>query len=438
MIRMVAYGDAALANWLDRRVSFDASLVSTVSRTIQDVLERGAEAVLDHTRRYDAPGVERVVDTVSEIEIPEKHQSAIRTAIERVREFHQVQLDTLTEGWTELGNGWGWRTYSHEREGGRETGMIGQRMLPVKSAGIYVPGGQANYPSSVVMNAVPAIVAGVERIVVATPPRRDGHVSPAVQFACRELGIETVLVAGGASAIAAMALGIEGLERVDVIAGPGNKYVNEAKRQLWGTVGLDSYAGPSEVCVLADDSPNITFAAADLIAQVEHAPDNVGVLVALSQETCDAIVGEIEKQLLTTPRAHIVRQSLTDHGIAVVCETTEEALDVINRFAPEHLALHVAEPEALLPRITNASAVMMGTWTAQSVADYCEGPSHTLPTSGAARFASPVGVQTFLKQQSVSMLEQEDAVDLAPIAEAFADMEGLPAHGYAAKLRTEV
>jgi histidinol dehydrogenase len=438
MIRKVAHGDAALSKWLDRRVSFDSALVSSVTRTIQEVSELGAQAVLEHTRQFDAPGVERVVGTVSEVEIPEEHQDAIRTAIERVREFHQVQLDTMTEGWTELGNGWGWRTYSHEHEGGLETGMIGQRMLPVKSAGIYVPGGQANYPSSVVMNAVPAIVAGVERIVVATPPRRDGNVSPAVLFACKELGIEAVLMTGGASAIAAMALGIDGLERVDVIAGPGNKYVNEAKRQLWGTVGLDSYAGPSEVCVLADDSANVAFAVADLIAQVEHAPDNVAMLVALSQETCDAVIDEIEKQLLTAPRAHIVRQSLTDHGVAVVCKSMDEALEVINRFAPEHLALHVSEPEALLPQITNAGAVMMGPWTAQSVADYCEGPSHTLPTNGAARFASPVGVQTFLKLQSVSMLEQEDAVNLAPIAEAFADMEGLPAHGHAAMLRAEV
>jgi histidinol dehydrogenase len=259
-----------------------------------------------------------------------------------------------------------------------------------------------------------------------------------VRFACKELGIETVLKAGGASAIAAMALGIEGVERVDVIAGPGNKYVNEAKRQLWSTVGLDSYAGPSEVCILADDSANIAFAAADLIAQVEHAPDNVAMLVALSQEACDAVIGEIERQLLTAPRAHIVRQALTDLGVAVVCKTLEEAVEVINGFAPEHLALHVQSPEALLPQITNAGAVMMGPWTAQSVADYCEGPSHTLPTSGAARFASPVGVQTFLKLQSVSMLEQEDAVDLAPVAGAFADMEGRPAHGHAAKLRTEV
>jgi histidinol dehydrogenase len=368
-------------------------------------------------------------------DLPDAHKQAIRTAIERVMEFHQVQLDTLTEGWTELGSGWGWRTYSHEHEDGSESGMIGQRMLPVLSAGVYVPGGRADYPSSVVMNVVPAQIAGVERIVVATPPDKAGNVSPAVLFACHELGVENVLLAGGASAIAAMALGIEGLSRVDVIAGPGNKYVNEAKRQLWGVVGLDSYAGPSEICVFADDSANVVFAAADLIAQVEHAPDNVGVLVTTSQETCDEVIAEVERQLLSAPRANVIRQALMEHGVAVVCTSIADAVTTINRVAPEHLALHSINATELLPLVTSAGAVMMGPWTAQSVGDYCEGPSHTLPTSGAARFASPVSVLTFLRLQSVSMLDQEDAVALAPTVEAFAALEGLPAHGEAARIR---
>lgn len=437
VLRVLHYGDPSLEKWFDRRPSFDAGLVSSVAQTLREVADRGAEAVLEHTRRHDAPSLESLFVEVSDVDLPEEHKQAIRTAIERVMEFHQVQLDTLTEGWTEVGSGWGWRTYSHEHEDGRETGMIGQRMLPVLSAGIYVPGGKADYPSSVIMNVVPAQIAGVERIVVATPPDRDGNVSPAVLFACRELGVETVLKAGGASAIAAMALGIDGLPRVDVIAGPGNKYVNEAKRQRWGTVGLDSYAGPSEVCVFADDSANAAFAAADLIAQVEHAPDNVGVLVTTNQQTCDEIIAEVEKQLLNAPRANVIRQALMEHGVAVVCTSLDEAVTTVNRFAPEHLALHTVDAAEILPLVTNAGAVMMGSWTAQSVADYCEGPSHTLPTSGSARFASPVNVLTFLRLQSVSMLEEEDAVSLAPIAEAFAEMEGLPAHGAAARIRNE-
>ena len=438
-LRVLHYGDEALGRLLDRRPAFDPSVVSSVTATIQDVMNRGAEAVLEHTRRYDASGIESLFVDLSELpsSLTTEQAGAVRAAIERVRDFHQVQLDTLTEGWTQIGRGWGWRTYSQERENARETGMIGQRMLPVSSAGIYVPGGKANYPSSVVMNVVPSLIAGVERIVVATPPDREGRVSPAVLFACRELGVDAVLKAGGASAIAAMALGIDGLPRVDVVAGPGNKYVNEAKRQLWGTVGLDCYAGPSEVCVLADDTANARFAAWDLVAQVEHAPDNLGVLVTIYKEKCDEILAEVDEILLTTPRSDTVRRSLAENGVAVVCSSVADAVAVVERLAPEHLALHVADPTELLPLLSSAGAVMMGPWTAQSVADYCEGPSHTLPTSGAARFASPVSVATFLRTQSVSMLEEEDARDLAPIAQAFAQMEGLPAHGEDAQTRAK-
>jgi histidinol dehydrogenase len=436
VLRVYSPQDDGLRRFFDRRPTFDAGLVASVAETLRAVSERGAAAVLEHTRRFDAPGLESLLVEPSDgnYELSQTHKDAIRAAIERVTAFHEVQLETLTEGWTHVGSGWAWRTFSDDE---RETGMAGQRLISVASAGIYVPGGKADYPSSVVMNVVPAKVAGVERIVVATPPGEGGGVSPAVMFACRELGVDTVLNAGGASAIAAMALGIEGLDRVDVIAGPGNKYVNEAKRQLWGTVGLDSFAGPSEVCVFADDDANPAFAAADLIAQVEHAPDNVGLLVTLSRAKCDEIVAEVERQLLQAPRAGIVRQALMENGAAVVCPSIEGAVDVINRFAPEHLAMHIVGAEAILPSIKNAGAVMLGTWTAQSVGDYCEGPSHTLPTSGAARFASPVGVQTFLKLQSVSMLEEEDAKDLAPIAQAFAEMEGLPAHGHAASVRAQ-
>ena len=390
--------------------------------------------MLQHARRFDSPSVSGVFASTEGVELEERQASAIRAAIQRVTDFHQVQLESMTEGWTPTGNGWGWRTFSDDE---RETGMVGQRMLPVASAGIYVPGGKASYPSSVVMNVVPAKVAGVGRIVVATPAGPDGEVPPAVLFACRELGVETVIRAGGASAIAAMALGFDGMPRVDVIAGPGNRYVNEAKRQLWGTVGLDGYAGPSEVCVVVDETAEARFAAADLVAQVEHAPDNVGVLVALSQEKLDEVVREVESLLVTELRADTVRSSLRNHGVAVVCSTAEEAAEVVDRFAPEHLALHVESPESWLEKVANAGAVMMGPWTAQSVADYCEGPSHTLPTSGAARFASPVSVATFLRLQTVTMLEKEDATELAPVAEAFATMEGLPAHGTAARVRTE-
>lgn len=427
---VLRFGDPALARWYDRKPSFDATLVRSVAQTIEEVSLRGAEAVLEHTRRFDSSSCDSVIAEIpKEVDLPEEHQNAIRSAIERVTAFHEIQLETLTEGMTALGDGWGWRAFSDDE---RESGMVGQRLLPMASAGIYVPGGKAAYPSSVVMNVVPARVAGVQRIVVATPPAKDGSIPAPVLFACRELGVDAVLNAGGASAIAATALGIDGCDRVDVIAGPGNRYVNEAKRQLWGTVGLDSYAGPSEVCVVVDEGSDARSAALDLLTQIEHAEDNVAVLVGLSQASVDRVLEEVDSLLVTATRSASMVRALQDQGVAIVCETIDEACEAVNRFAPEHLALHVEDPQVFLQQVRNAGAVMMGRWTAQSIADYCEGPSHTLPTSGGARFASPVNVMTFLRLSSVSMLEQEDAAHLAPIAKAFGEMEGLPLHGQAA------
>lgn len=438
-VTVYRFGDPALARWSNRRPTNDPALVRAVSHIIEEVEREGLDAVLRHTQRFDSHAVSSVFVTDEElgaVDLPKgEHAEAIRSAIARVTEFHELQLETVTEGMTRLQGGWGWRTYSHEREDGTETGMLGQRLLPVASAGIYVPGGQAEYPSSVVMNVVPALVAGVGRTIVATPPRSDGSVSPAVLFACRELGVKTILKAGGASAIAALALGGKGLERVDIVAGPGNRYVNEAKRQLWGTVGLDAYAGPSEVCVVVDDEADSSLAAYDLLTQIEHAEDNVALLVGTSEATINAVLAEIERLLDTAPRAATMARALREHGAAVVCDTLEQCAEVANSFAPEHLALHVEDPTGLLPLVPNAGAVMMGPWTAQSVADYCEGPSHTLPTSGAARFASPLNVLTFMRLQSVSMLDQEDAEDLAQTAGQMAELEGLPMHGEAARAR---
>lgn len=428
LVNVYRFGDPSLSRFIDRRPSFDPSLVRSVAQTIEEVEKRGADAVLEHTRRFDAPVIERLFAETTAT-VSDDQAEAIRTAIARVTEFHEVQLETLTEGMTQVGDGYGWRTFSNDE---RESGMVGQRLLPVASAGIYVPGGKANYPSSVVMNVVPARVAGVERIVVATPPNKHGEVSPAVLFACKELGVETVLMAGGASAVAAMALGIDGLERVDVVAGPGNMYVNEAKRQLWGTVGLDAYAGPSEVCVVVDESADARCAALDLLTQVEHAEDNVAMLVGTSDVVVESVLTEAESILAQAARSQTILHALRDHGVAVVCDSLPQAIDLVNRFAPEHLALHVEDPATILQLVRNAGAVMMGKWTAQSVGDYCEGPSHTLPTSGAARFASPINVTTFMRFQTVSLLESEDAAELAPIAQAFAEIEGLPLHGLAA------
>ncbi|MCH8980095.1 MAG: histidinol dehydrogenase [Armatimonadetes bacterium] len=440
LLRQLRPGDIALLRWLDRRPVFDPALTKTVAEIIAQVGEGGAAAVLQHTRRFDAPAIESlyvVYDLYDLSVLSKEHKATIDEAIERVTDFHELQLETLTEGMSELPAGWGWRTSAHEDDDGEETGMAGQRLLPVQSAGIYVPGGKADYPSSVVMNVVPAKVAGVDRIVVATPPREDGSVSPAVVYACQELGVEKVLMAGGASAVAAMALGLEDFPRVDVIAGPGSKYVNEAKRQLWGAVGLDSYAGPSEICVVADDKANVKFAAADFLTQIEHAEDNVGLLVVTSGVTADKIDGEIRKQLQGAKRAETMKKALADNCACVIAGNMGEVQEVVNRFAPEHLALLVEDPTKLAEGIRNAGAIMMGPYTPQSIGDYAEGPSHTLPTSGAARFASPVNVMTFLKFQSVSMLEKKNVELLAPTVAAFGEMEGLPQHAFGTSVRLE-
>lgn len=461
--------DPAFQRWQNRRPAFDPQITATVAQIIDDVQKRGAEAVLEAVRQYDAPNLSSLFVTEQEIEkasVSEEHHDAIKQAIERVTDFHEVQLGVITSDWEELAHGWGWRTAATERPGTEddrqipdaiefgkfkfkvpanavpipetvESGMLGQRLLPMQRVGIYVPGGKASYPSSVIMNAVPAKVAKVPEIVIATPPHSSGSVSPAVLVAAREIGITKILKAGGAQAIAAMALGIDGLERVDKIAGPGSKWVNEAKRQLWGSVGLDAYAGPSEVCVFADKDANPKFAAADLLSQIEHAEDNCAMLVCFSEEQANQILEEAADQMAFVDRRETLRKALTDESCVVIVTDYEEAAEVINAFAPEHLALHSAQAEQIVTLVRNAGCIGLGGCTAQSAGDFASGPSHTLPTSGAARFAGPVSVQDFLRLQSLTQLEKGDLKALQPIIQAFGEMEGFPAHANAASIRLD-
>lgn len=442
------FGAAELGRWLGRRPRFDRSLVAGVSRIIEEVELEGGMAVLRHSREFDAPdlgGIWVSDEEISGASVGDEDLAAIRTAAGRVRDFHETQLGVMTHDWAELDFGWGWRTDATDvaERGLGETGFEGQRLLPLASAGVYVPGGRAAYPSSVIMNVAPALVAGVGRVVVATPARRDGSVDPAVLTACRELGVTQVLKAGGASAVAALALGFgdseagAGLARVDKVVGPGNAWVNEAKRQLWGSVGLDGYAGPSEVAVVADDSADPVWAAADLVTQVEHAPDNVGMLVCFSREMVERVFAAAEELLAgeSGGRREIVREALREHGVAVVVESREEALSVVNGFAPEHLSVHLEDAGVFAQGVVNCGCVLIGGTTPQSCGDFVSGPSHTLPTSGAARFGSPVSVADFLKLQSVGYLTAADVGQLAGVVEQFAGMEGFGLHGAGARVR---
>jgi histidinol dehydrogenase len=412
----------------------DPSVVISVAETVARVRELGASAVLNQARLYDCPELGDLFVSADELEAadaPEAEIEALLEAIRRVTEFHEVQMSVLTNDWEELPVGWGWRTDVTEGD----TGFEGQRMLSLERVGVYVPGGRAAYPSSVVMNVVPARCAGVKEIVVCTPARSDGSVHPLVLVACRELGVSTVLKAGGAAGIAAMALGIEGLPRVDKIVGPGNVYVTEAKRQLWGSVGLDGFAGPSEVAVAVDGTEDPRFAAADLLTQLEHAPDNVGLLVATNQAALDAVLQEVGVQLDGAPRADVLKQALATESVAVLVSSLDETAECLNRFAPEHASLLLEHAGDLAGRLVNCGCVAIGPFTAQSAGDYCSGPSHTLPTSGAARFASPVSCLDFIKVQSVSMFTRKDITRLAPTISALAHAEGFPAHAFGAEVR---
>lgn len=429
--------DPGLDRWLNRRPGFDSKLVSSVAEIIDEVSREGAEAVLRHSRRYDSPALESLFVTPEEIQtavVSTDELEALRLAISRVQEFHETQKAVITKDWQELPIGYGWRTDATESD---DPGFEGQRLLPLASAGIYVPGGRANYPSSVIMNVIPAQVAGVQRIVVATPVGPDGTIAPAVLVAARLLGIQTILKAGGASAIAALALGIDDLPRVDKIVGPGNAYVNEAKRQLWGSVGLDGYAGPSEVAVYVDDENYTDYAAADLLTQIEHAPDNVGMLIAPNQEVIDETMAEIENLLIGQKHEETMRRALKEQCVAVISESALDAIRVINDFAPEHLSLICESAAAMAQGVVNCGCVLIGAETPQSCGDFISGPSHTLPTAGAARFGSPVNVQDFFKFQSVSSLTMTDLEILNPAVQMFGQMEGFPMHALGTQIRLD-
>ena len=407
--------------------------------------------MLDCARRYDAPNLKSLLagqEEIDEAMPPTPHAFAIDHAIDRVKSFHEAQLAALTKGWVEeefqsaeerrldgqsrhhVGNHrWSWNMAS--------TGRLGQRMTPMQRIGIYVPGGNANYPSSVVMNVVPAQVAGVNHVTVTTPARSDGSLSPAVLYAARYCGVAKVVKVGGAAAMAALAIGTESVTKVDKVAGPGNRFVNEAKRQLWGSVGLDGYAGPSEVCVMVDSTTNARFAAADFLTQIEHAEDNVGFLVSLSSTKAQEVLAEIDRQVANTPRNVSMRKAMANECAAIVVRDLSEACEIVDLIAPEHLTISLKNSDRAVAAIRNAGCILLGEWTPESAGDYCAGPSHTLPTATAARFGSPVNVLDFLKLQSVLEISKSELGELRPTIEAFGEMEGFPAHANGATVRFE-
>jgi histidinol dehydrogenase len=339
-------------------------------------------------------------------------RDALELAARRIREFHAHQMGTM------------------------KSGVPGLELLtrPVRRAGVYAPGGRAAYPSTVLMTVIPARVAGVREVVLATPPQKDGSVPTAILAAAHIAGVDTVYRLGGAQAIAAMAYGTASIPRADLIAGPGNLYVNLAKREVFGAVGVDGFAGPTEVMVIADAGARPDFVAADLAAQLEHDPLAMAVLVTDSAGLADRVEQELDNLLLGLERAEIIRAATC---AAVVVRDLDEALEIANEFAPEHLLIVTEDSAALARRVENAGAVFVGAYATVPLGDYTAGPNHTLPTAGAARFASPLGVRTFMKQMSVLTLDRADVERLRESTVRIAQMEGLGAHAHAVEVRLE-
>lgn len=433
----------------------DADLARTVRATLQAVHKNGGRAAHNSARKFDCPTLTKAQFLVSGVEMADASVSAdeeraIDVAIERVQRFHQQQLDRLTQGWVKRETG-GWQWREPVRPNEPSTGTEGQRLMPLQRVGVYVPGGKADYPSSVIMNAVPALVAGVPDVFMCTPADEEGHVSAAVLVAARKLGIRSIAKVGGAAAIGLMAFGhggwlpanIPGTRTplaplpVDKIVGPGNRYVTEAKRQVWGVVGLDGFAGPSEVCVVADGTVSAKAAAIDWLTQVEHAPDNEGILITHDRGVAEAIMREAEALLARGGRQSIMRQALAERGAVVVTASRQDALKLAGIVASEHVSLLVEDPEAALNEVRFGGCFALGEHTPQSAGDYVSGPSHTLPTSRSARFGSPVNVMDFLQFQSVSQYTTEDLASLAGVINTFGKMEGLPMHRYGALGRQE-
>ena len=418
----------------------DAAIESRVGEIIAAVRERGDAAVLEFTARFDGlqaasmaqleVGADELRAAFDAITPAQRH--ALQTAAARVREFHQRQLDASSRSWQ-----------YHDRDGS----LLGQKVLPLDRVGIYVPGGKAAYPSSVLMNAIPAHVAGVGEIVmvVPTPVRRDSPGADAahakvernalVLAAAHVAGVHRLFTIGGAQAVAALAYGTQTVPRVDKITGPGNAYVASAKRRVFGQVGIDMIAGPSEILVIADGSTPAEWVAMDLFSQAEHDELAQSVLLCPDAAFLDAVHAAIERLLPEMPRRDVIRASLEGRGALIHTRSMEEACEISNRIAPEHLEISAREPQRWEPLLRHAGAIFLGAYTSESLGDYCAGPNHVLPTSGTARFSSPLGVYDFVKRSSLIEVSPLGANTLGPVAAELAYGEGLQAHARAAEMR---
>ncbi|MBC8208316.1 MAG: histidinol dehydrogenase [Desulfobulbaceae bacterium] len=413
-------GERAIAELLGRFEAADESCRDSVSEILRDVREQGDAAVLAYTRKFDAPDMAEsdLQVTTAEMlaayeQVDQPFMAALSTAIERIQTFHEREME---DSWMQT------------RENGT---IVGRLVRPVDAAGLYVPGGQGGSTplvSSVLMNGIPAGIAGVDRRVMITPPNSEGGVSPYLLVAAQEIGISEIYKAGSAWAIAALAYGTETIPAVDVVVGPGNQFVAEAKSQVSGLVRIDMIAGPSEVLIVADETANPVHVAADMLAQAEHDPMARAVLLTVDHDLVPQVEAELTRQLANLSRREIARRSLAERGLILCVDDLDEAIDLTNDIAIEHLELMIADPWAQLPRIRHAGAIFLGHHTPEAAGDYLAGPNHVLPTMGTARFSSALGVETFLKKSSIVSYSRQALEEDADAIQLLAGLEGLSAH----------
>lgn len=405
----------------------DAAIEQRVADILADVQQRGDAAVLEYTARFDRLNVAAMGElelTQAELKaafdtIPAAQRDALEAAARRVRSYHEAQKKASGESW------------SYRDEDGT---LLGQKVTPLDRVGIYVPGGKAAYPSSVLMNAIPAHVAGVGEIIMVVPTPK-GEKNALVLAAAYVAGVTRAFTIGGAQAVAALAYGTQTVPKVDKITGPGNAYVASAKKRVFGTVGIDMIAGPSEILVLADGSTPADWVAMDLFSQAEHDELAQSILLCPDAAYLDQVQAAIDRLLLEMPRAEIIAKSLTGRGALIHTRSMEEACEISNRIAPEHLEVSSREPHKWEPLLRHAGAIFLGAYTSESLGDYCAGPNHVLPTSGTARFSSPLGVYDFQKRSSLIEVSEAGAQVLGKIAAELAYGEGLQAHARAAEMR---
>ena len=394
----------------------------TVLNIIEQVRAKGDEALIDYTARFDKVELDNLL--VSEQELIEARALvsddfivAIKKAHENIKAFHEEQTE---------------KSWFTTKENGI---LLGQKITPLASVGIYVPGGKATYPSTVLMNAIPAKIAGVKDIAITTPAGKDGKINPHVFVAAAEVGIETIYKVGGAQAVAALAYGTESVRKVAKIVGPGNAYVARAKKWVFGDVAIDMIAGPSEICVVADETAIPSYVAADLLSQAEHDEQATAVCITTSRSFAEELQVEVEKQTALLERKSIIEKSIADNGRIVLVDTVNEAFDLVNKLAPEHLQLMTRNPMEQMQFIENAGAIFLGNHSPEALGDYLAGPNHTLPTSGTSTFSSPLGVYDFIKRSSIIHYSEEALLNVADDIITIANAEGLSAHANSIRVR---